>query len=308
MINPPKFLNCCSNGKIEVPRLTEPPGILKNLLFNRDSRSRNFINNIKAYNMIFSFTSMGGLMDTSINKGGAPYVFKIHAANYHKIGSLLPEERKRPKFAQLYIYNTENEVPNRITAISGGAGDRSSNLDDSIVKDLTRMIDRVNPFAIQFWKARELRLIEKRIKDGRTHNLPTAPEVPALIPGDIDQTTERRDIILQTRSGELQRISELHPSYVPLQYPLLFPYGEDGYRLGIEHKDASSCNRKRVKLTMREFFAFLMHERNNEANTLFHSRRLFQQFLVDAYTMIESERLSYIRNNQPKLGVEKIVT
>ncbi|KAL8557711.1 hypothetical protein ACS0TY_004982 [Phlomoides rotata] len=49
-----------------------------------------------------------------------------------------------------------------------------------------------------------------------------------------------------------------------------------------------------------------MHERNNEANTLFHSRRLFQQVLVDAYTMIESERLAYIRNNQPKLRVGKI--
>ncbi|KAL8555592.1 hypothetical protein ACS0TY_003407 [Phlomoides rotata] len=86
----PKFPNCCSNGKIEVPKLTEPPLILKNLLFHIDARSTNFIENIRAYNMIFSFTSMGGLTDTSINKGGAPYAFKIHGANYHRIGSLLP--------------------------------------------------------------------------------------------------------------------------------------------------------------------------------------------------------------------------
>lgn len=43
----------------------------------------------------------------------------------------------------------------------------------------------------------------------------------------------------------------------------------------------------------------------NEAQTLLHSRRLFQQFLVDAYSMIESYRLSFIRRNQSKLRVDK---
>ncbi|KAL5163192.1 ATP-dependent DNA helicase PIF1 [Glycine soja] len=45
--------------------------------------------------------------------------------------------------------------------------------------------------------------------------------------------------------------------------------------------------------------------RSNEAQTLLHSRKLFQQFIVEAYTMVESERLSYIRNNQKKLRVNK---
>ena len=38
------------------------------------------------------------------------------------------------------------------------------------------------------------------------------------------------DIILQLQSGKLQRINELHVSYLGLQYPILFSYGEDGYR------------------------------------------------------------------------------
>ncbi|XP_057724032.1 uncharacterized protein LOC130939991 [Arachis stenosperma] len=56
---------------------------------------------------------------------------------------------------------------------------------------------------------------------------------------------------------------------------------------------------------MREFFAFRLQMRSTESNILLSSRRLFQQFLVDAYTMVEFERLSYIRFNQPKLRVEK---
>ncbi|XP_048605193.1 uncharacterized protein LOC125575690 [Brassica napus] len=52
---------------------------------------------------------------------------------------------------------------------------------------------------------------------------------------------------------------------------------------------------------MRQFFAFRLHERKNESHSLLHSRRLFQQFLVDAYTTIESNRLRYLRFNQPTL-------
>jgi len=56
---------------------------------------------------------------------------------------------------------------------------------------------------------------------------------------------------------------------------------------------------------MREWFAFRLQCRSNEAQTLLHSRKLFQQFVVEGYTMVESERLSFIRNNQKKLRVDK---
>ncbi|XP_071727835.1 uncharacterized protein [Rutidosis leptorrhynchoides] len=81
-----------------------------------------------------------------------------------------------------------------------------------------------------------LKIIGGRDKDGRTHNLPTANEVAALIIGDIDGTSHNRDIIVETCYKTLQRIIELHPSYLALQYPLLFSYAEDGYRPDIYHK------------------------------------------------------------------------
>ncbi|KAL6550413.1 hypothetical protein OROMI_020901 [Orobanche minor] len=113
-----KFSQCCSKGKIQLPLLKEPPSLLRNLLNGVDPRSTNYINNIRAYNMTFSFTSMGGKVDTSVNKGSGPYVFKIQGANYHRIGTLLPQSGSYPKFSQLYIYDTDNEVTNRINALS----------------------------------------------------------------------------------------------------------------------------------------------------------------------------------------------
>uniref|UniRef100_A0A0D2ZYS9 Helitron helicase-like domain-containing protein n=1 Tax=Brassica oleracea var. oleracea TaxID=109376 RepID=A0A0D2ZYS9_BRAOL len=52
---------------------------------------------------------------------------------------------------------------------------------------------------------------------------------------------------------------------------------------------------------MREYFAFRILERRWEAPKITRSGRLFHQFLVDAYTMIESSRLRYLWLNQKKL-------
>lgn len=86
----------------------------------------------------------------------------------------------------------------------------------------------------------------------------------------------------------------------------MFPYGEDGYRHDVLHRSTpNASNQKRNHLTIREWFSFRLQSRQTEAQTLLHGRRLFQQFIVDGYTMIESERLHFIRRNQPKLRVER---
>ncbi len=53
-------------------------------------------------------------------------------------------------------------------------------------------------------------------------------EVATILIGDGSENAARRDIVLRTSLEGLQYINELHPSYMPLQYPLLFPRGEDG--------------------------------------------------------------------------------
>ncbi|XP_061365624.1 uncharacterized protein LOC133308880 [Gastrolobium bilobum] len=89
------------------------------------------------------------------------------------------------------------------------------------------------------------------------------------------------------------------------EYPLLFPYGEDGYRDDV-HRNSISTGRTnpRSTISIREFFAFRLQIRLGESQVLHQSRKLFQQFLVDAYTMIEHERLNFIRYNQANLRAD----
>ncbi|KAM3301400.1 hypothetical protein P3S67_015902 [Capsicum chacoense] len=77
---------------------------------------------------------MGGKVDASVNQTRGPRTFKLSGLNYHKIESLLPPEGSIPKFAQLYIYDTNNEVQNRIHIVS--CGQDIINLHVEIVNDL----------------------------------------------------------------------------------------------------------------------------------------------------------------------------
>lgn len=61
---------------------------------------------------------MGGRVDGSINHSKGLYIFRMSGQNYHQIGSLLPEIGKTPQFAQLYKYDTENEINNRMNYLS----------------------------------------------------------------------------------------------------------------------------------------------------------------------------------------------
>ncbi|GJT67976.1 DNA helicase PIF1, ATP-dependent [Tanacetum coccineum] len=152
----------------------------------------------------------------------------------------------------------------------------------------------------------KLRLIGTRMRDGRQYNLPIASEVEALIVGYIDSNINNMDIILHMQEGGLKRISELHPSYVALQYLLLFLYVEDGYWTDIYHEGVTeeTPTNKKTRVTMREYFAYRLQNRSTDFSMVLNARRLCQQFIVDAYTMIERERMSYIKNQQKDLRSE----
>lgn len=99
------YNNCCKGGKIRIPPFPERPEPLLSLAkFDGNAESKKFMKNIRQYNCLFAFTSMGANIDRSINDGRGPPVFKINGQVHHRIGSLLPPDGSPPKFPQLYIY------------------------------------------------------------------------------------------------------------------------------------------------------------------------------------------------------------
>ncbi|KAI9077729.1 hypothetical protein K1719_040335 [Acacia pycnantha] len=218
---------------------------------------------------------MGKRIDHSLNSGGGPCTLALSRVNYHNIG-------------------IKHQKDNAINP--------------KIVDQIKKQLDEINPFFKQFCLATEMLynpnqpsfkmcLIGNRKCDARTYHFPSALKVAVLIVGDTDINFNVRDVIPEAHEGTLQRINELHASYLPLQYPILFSCREDGYKDDIpEREETLILTKTRKRVCICEFISYILMTREHELCTLHHASRLLQQFKVDAYTMIESQRLS----NSPK--------
>jgi len=91
---------------------------------------------------MFAMTSMGVNVINSINDARGPYVFKISGQLCHRIGSLIPNDEARPEYCQLYIFDTDNEVRNRIAVATTSNSDFQPN--EAIVASLITMLDTHN--------------------------------------------------------------------------------------------------------------------------------------------------------------------
>ncbi|XP_074328021.1 uncharacterized protein LOC141665932 [Apium graveolens] len=193
-------------------------------LHNDKEKSKRFSDGMRMFNSIFASSSTGGKVDHSINCGGAPDWVKV----------------------------SDGETV------------------DEIVDGLMKMLDETNELVKEFRSARDrfeadgvedLEIILKvlRADNGRENHVSTSDEVASIMDGDLDETDGSRDIIIDSKIKGLEKISDIHPKLMALQYPLLFPHGGDGLtpRLG---------------------------------------GRLYQQYVVDAFSTIEQAMLWWFRD------------
>ncbi|KAK1379203.1 hypothetical protein POM88_025947 [Heracleum sosnowskyi] len=134
-----KFYLCCGNGKVRLPLLRETPPELKTLLDGANNKSTSFRKSLRLYNNAFAFTSVGGNVDREINNGGGPYVYRIFGEVYHQIGSLHLEGSKKAVFSQIYMYDNQQQLEERLNFPNG-----DNRLDVEITESLSAMLNRDN--------------------------------------------------------------------------------------------------------------------------------------------------------------------
>nr|GFA92147.1 helicase [Tanacetum cinerariifolium] len=190
-----------------------------------------FKDRIEVYNSMFCFTSFRARIDHSVNSGRGPYTFRINSQNYHRIDSLLPAEGVPLRYTQLYFFDTQNEIRNKMSAFM--TNETPETVNKNIVANLIQMLEQTSAMAKSFRMAKEwcrshgdanfgLRFLSERTSTGQ-YSAPTVSEVSSLIINDFREGLPIRDIVVNKNKIGLQRILELHPSYMALQYPLLFP-------------------------------------------------------------------------------------
>lgn len=292
---------CCASGKVQ---LQLPPDLPEEL-HNKIRYDAEFLKNIRKYNQVFAFTSLRANVDENLaSSRNGVYTFRVNGQLYHNIGPLMPDEGESPKFAQIYFYEKNYQLSRRGEVMPGLSG---SNL--ALVQEI---LDRHNPYAQLYMQARDLcagsaapdycLVFRNCGVDLRRYNAPTVSEVGAVLPGGhgLDGPLNRQ-VRIRFRGGGLRTISELHGSYDPLMYVLMFPYGTPGWHEGL----LQGHNNGR-RITLRQFAAhrLMIRRQNLTTNPVHICGRLTQQFCVDQYAKIETNNLRYIRNNQSSLRAD----
>ncbi|XP_062093997.1 uncharacterized protein LOC133800034 [Humulus lupulus] len=287
---------CCGNGKISLTTNDVPKQLLD--LFTRNTnQSIHFRTYIRTYNNKFAFTSFGVNFDKDLcrrNKG--IYTFRTQGQIYHYINDLLPSNG-RPSYLQLYFYDTDNELQNQILD--------SDRMVPSIVAQLIDIL-QINPYSIFFRSLGDLEDLENQTilirtdpgLDQRVFNAPTSSQVAAiLVENNEGEQLKPRDIFVHNHLGGNHKVQYYFGCYDPLQYPLLFPFGDIGWHQGIKR-----VNRGDKSIYNETNHSILPQQSINADELIVREEQGLNN--VDKGPIIETSRLDYFRSNQNHFRTE----
>ncbi|XP_075492636.1 uncharacterized protein LOC142530705 [Primulina tabacum] len=331
---PPSF--CCDSGKIRLA-LPVAPTILIDLFKDVSTPSALlFRRKIRLYNSLFAFTSFVARLDKNLaSSNHGVYTFRVSGQVFHSLPPLVPL-KDRPKYFQLYFWDSDNELHNRMSVVD------DSDVDEGIMLLLMDLL-KVNPYAQllkrinQYPMSRGLRLhiCKNVLVDQRCYNSPSADQVAAiwLEGSDIVNIPYDRDIFVHGNDGLMHQTMHYFGCYDPLQYPLFFPYGDSGWHQHIPkisndlasgdvvidvmpNSNVSSFSevvpyftsavhgKNDGMVSCREYYCYKLQIRDTDMSVLLYGGRLLQQFVVDMYIKLETTRLDYHRRNQSEIRAE----
>ena len=136
---------CCSKGKVDFTLLPDLPDTLHQLM----TTDQEFKKNIQKYNQINSFTSLGAKVDKRLaNQQQGVYTFRVHGHLYHLMGSVLPENGENAKFSQIFFYDKDEQVQQRMNVFN--------DLNASNMRTVADILNDMNPYVHLYQQAREV--------------------------------------------------------------------------------------------------------------------------------------------------------
>ena len=301
---------CCDNGKFALQPFPAPPEFLMQLWIGQDIQSRLFREFVRSLNNSLALASMkvkefmppGSTYNPSVVVQGKPY---------HRIGPLQASTGDdTPKFAQIYVHDPlhENEEASiRLDHVHLPQGISSAKRDvlHSLLVQLQNLLHTCNPYVRDFKTACEIQevsgaqlVINANVRPAGEHVRrynSGLTEISVL----VDEEPGPRDIVVHLRDGGLQTIADTHRSHDALHFVLLFPYGTDGWHLGLTH---SMDETKR--LTAMKFYSFHLQQRYTNCDAVLRGGRLFQEYCCMAFAKIENQWLYYLRTHQGALRAD----
>ena len=296
--------SCCQGGKVVISPFPRPPDQLMSLwmgdgedamLFRKNAR---YINNAVCLTSIKSSERRGGWQPSVIFQGRVE----------HRAGPLLPSDGEEPRFAQLYVHDSDLESSTRFNRMY--LPNSVSNTQKITLGEKLEMVQQLlhdcNPFVQDFKQVMDIpddELSNGKIvisaKNPRGEHSRRYNEQTNLKEIRILTNSQPHDLVLQKRGGGLQAVNGMNPKGMPLHFTLLFPYGTYGWDCEENHVDGKR------RVTAREFFTFHLNIRNNDNENYLHmTGKLFQEWLLMGWVEVENQRLLYQSLNQKALRAD----
>ncbi|XP_034936337.1 uncharacterized protein [Chelonus insularis] len=302
------FNDCCHHGKVKLEPLPTTPTLLQSLFEGNHPKSTNFFQCIRQFNNSHSFASFNANLINFNNQRSGPYCFKIQGQVYYQINTALyPDSSTTPAFGQLFIYDEQQAVQFRLQ--------NNVQCDIEIFELLDSLMRQYNAFAKSYLMMKEVIENEKRknnniepelhlsstLKPGvdrRRYNLQRENEVAAIFStnanGDIPEFYVS---IINKSTKTLKHINTMDPNVETWVYPLFYPFGTQGWYKDIPYHQANG------KVTRNDYYKYQIAIRDG-FNIFSMGRRLFQQWIVDAYVKVEKDRMNFFRYNQKQIRSE----
>ena len=218
---------CCGEGRVITPKIQLLPESIRN-----DPR---FKKDCRTFNNLFAFSALG--IDSPQGKPGfvpppgnfGVSVIKIQGRAYHRIMDVdwKGDPKKDTNNTNLYI----NDELEREKLAEG------RKVSPEFVKHINTLLHKHNPFVKQYrvlakHSSETAHLVFERTTR-KTHgpilgDAPTSYEIAAIISTSAE--ADPRQVVIWKKSEQLPRFVPIESAcYEPLQYPLLFFYGEAGW-------------------------------------------------------------------------------
>jgi len=312
---------CCSSGSVKGIKDYNLPNDLADLYTNEtDETAIYFRKNSRCFNNGMAMSSVAvekGWQNRCHNKK-MQSMLTAGGQLLRRIGPLEQKEGNPPRGAQCLFYGAEDAAPHRINNAFKGEqkSSKKDNMDRDIFKKLHGiLIGAKNKYVETFLSVKEYvkkMRVKNTVRDiiialhanestkdlihqGRL-NAPRVKEVAVLMPND-DEFGSKAERWLTFNYMEpddrvgLEFIPDYHRSYDPLQYPLLFPDGQDGWHFDLDH-------------TLLQHINYMMMDREGITNPILYGNGVGQQFILDQYCKVELERLRWVELNQKTIRAE----
>ncbi|PWA80119.1 nucleic acid-binding, OB-fold protein [Artemisia annua] len=141
------------------------------------------------------------------------------------------------------------------------------------------------------------------------YQLPSSGTLGAIVFESGTNTKTDYDVVIEYRDRRPKRINKLHSSYMSLQYPLLFVYGQPGFNTKMTLRSVKG-KRKRTKLSMNAYYTMAGDaiQANMEASEINHFTPILipgKTYRILDFTCHDTDNWQQTLENRKSLGFSR---